>query len=180
MTGIAAVAACAILGSGLCVAEATKPPVRHAHVYLLRGFLNVFSLGMDELAAKIAQRGINASVHNHTAWTMLASEAAANYRAVARGARFRGTLVNMDLRNRSDVGHIFIDKSGALHQRVLGYVMQAVTRNPEPAPSRAPAAPAAARATGPAPGSPGVTQVTAAPKPAADDSSGTPPAQEPK
>jgi pimeloyl-ACP methyl ester carboxylesterase len=239
MTGIAAVAAGAMLGSGLCVAQATNPPVRHAHVYLLRGFLNVFSLGMDELAAKISQRGIIASVHNHTAWTMLASEAAANYRAgqegpiiiighslgadaaiqmagelaqqripvkllvtfdpvsnmtvegdiarvvnlyisdgwgvpVARGPRFHGTLVNMDLRNRSDVGHIFIDKSAALHQRVLGYVMQAVTRNPEPALGRAPAPPAGARATAPAAGSPDVTQVTAAPKPAADNSPGAP------
>ena len=35
------------------------------HVYLLRGLMNIFSLGMDQLAAKIAQRGIAASVHNH-------------------------------------------------------------------------------------------------------------------
>ena len=27
------------------------------HVYLLRGLMNIFSLGMDQLAAKIAQRG---------------------------------------------------------------------------------------------------------------------------
>jgi fermentation-respiration switch protein FrsA (DUF1100 family) len=247
-TGIAIVAACSMLGSGLCLAQATKPPVRHAHAYLLRGFLNVFSLGMDELAGKIAQRGIYASVHNHTAWPMLASEAAANSRAgqegpiiiighslgadaaiqmadelaqqrvpvklvvtfdpvsnmavegdiakvvnlyisdgwgvpVVRGAKFRGTLVNMNLRNRTDVGHIFIDKSAALHQQVLGYVMQAVTRNagPGPAPSRAPAASPAERANAPGSGSPpDATRVTAAPNAEVDQQPATPAAQEAK
>jgi hypothetical protein len=231
------------------VAQSTKPPVRHAHVYLLRGLINVFSLGMDELATKIEQRGIYASVHNHIAWPMLASEAAANYRAgregpiiiighslgadaavkmadeldqervpvklvvtfdpvsnlavggdvakvvnlyisngwgvpVARGPKFRGTLVNVDLRDRPDVGHIFIDKSSALHQQVLGYVMQAVSHNvaPQPGPSRAPAA-APRHATAPAPsGSPPqeVTRVTAAPQPAAEDKPPAPVAQEAK
>ena len=75
----------AALWSGTAVAQTAKPPARHAHVYLLRGLMNVFSLGMDELAAKITQRGIYATVHNHLAWTMLASEAAANYRAGREG-----------------------------------------------------------------------------------------------
>src|SRR5215813_2162867 len=30
----------------------------HAHVYLMRGLLNIFSLGMDQLAAQIARNGI--------------------------------------------------------------------------------------------------------------------------
>src|ERR1700761_6809986 len=34
-------------------------------VYLLRGFLNVFSLGMDDLAAKLQADGISATVMNH-------------------------------------------------------------------------------------------------------------------
>ena len=37
---------------------ATAAPDQGAKVYLLRGFMNVFSLGLDELAAKIEQRGI--------------------------------------------------------------------------------------------------------------------------
>jgi hypothetical protein len=36
-----------------------------AHVYLMRGLMNVFSLGMDQLAVLIARHGIEASVHNH-------------------------------------------------------------------------------------------------------------------
>ncbi len=51
------------------------------HVYLLRGLLNVFSLGMDELADKIKAMGIAASVHNHTEWEELADQIAANYKA---------------------------------------------------------------------------------------------------
>ena len=229
----------AALWSGTAVAQTAKPPARHAHVYLLRGLMNVFSLGMDELAAKITQRGIYATVHNHLAWTMLASEAAANYRGgregpiiiighsfgadaavamadalaqervpvklvvtfdpvssmvvdgdiaklvnlyisdgwgvpVARGARFRGTLVNVDLRHRSDVGHIFIDKSAALHQQVLGYVMQAVTQNvAAPSPSRVSGtAPARQGNGGPSSASPSEsTQATAAPNSAAESKS---------
>src|SRR5580658_6728771 len=36
-----------------------------AIVYLLRGFLNVFSLGMDDLARKLQADGIPATVTNH-------------------------------------------------------------------------------------------------------------------
>ena len=44
------------------------------HVYLLRGLLNIFSLGLDEIAAKLQQRGINATVHNHSVWPALAEK----------------------------------------------------------------------------------------------------------
>jgi hypothetical protein len=39
-----------------------------AHVYLLRGLMNIFSLGMDTLAAKIQRRGIHATVHKYAEW----------------------------------------------------------------------------------------------------------------
>jgi hypothetical protein len=51
------------------------------HVYLLRGLMNIFSLGMDTLAEKIQRHGIYATVHNHTEWETLAEQAAAAYRA---------------------------------------------------------------------------------------------------
>jgi hypothetical protein len=38
------------------------------HIYLLRGGLNIFSLGMDEIAAKLQQVGLHATVHNHLVW----------------------------------------------------------------------------------------------------------------
>lgn len=50
-----------------------------AHVYLMRGVLNIFSLGMDEMAARLQQQGIPASVHNHMLWASVADDAAAEY-----------------------------------------------------------------------------------------------------
>ncbi len=56
-----------------------------AHVYLLRGLLNVFSLGMDDLGSKIHARGISASVHNHSEWQALADSIIAKYKGGWRG-----------------------------------------------------------------------------------------------
>jgi hypothetical protein len=55
------------------------------HVYLLRGLMNIFSLGMDQLAAKIAQRGIAASVHSHAEADAIVAKIAAQYRGGDRG-----------------------------------------------------------------------------------------------
>ena len=65
-------------------AKEHEAPAR-AHVYLLRGLMNIFSLGMDQLAAKIAQHGIAASVHNHAEADAIVAEIAAQYRAGDRG-----------------------------------------------------------------------------------------------
>jgi pimeloyl-ACP methyl ester carboxylesterase len=56
-------------------------PRPHLRVYLLRGFLNVFSLGMDQLAAELRQRGIEAVVANHTLSGVYANEAIRDCRA---------------------------------------------------------------------------------------------------
>ncbi|HML08502.1 MAG TPA: hypothetical protein VK430_10305 [Xanthobacteraceae bacterium] len=56
-----------------------------AHVYLLRGLMNIFSLGMDALAEKIQRHGIYATVHNYAEWQSLADRAAAAYKAGAEG-----------------------------------------------------------------------------------------------
>jgi len=57
-----------------------------SHVYLLRGLLNIFSLGMDDLAQKLEHRGIRSSVHNHSEWESLSDHIAAKYKAGNRGA----------------------------------------------------------------------------------------------
>lgn len=44
-------------------------------VYLMRGLANIFSLGMDTLAEKLQQRGIDAQVYEYGQWPQLASEA---------------------------------------------------------------------------------------------------------
>jgi hypothetical protein len=51
------------------------------HVYLLRGVLNVFSLGLDQIAARLQQQGITVTVANYLSWASLADEAAAEYRS---------------------------------------------------------------------------------------------------
>jgi hypothetical protein len=52
-----------------------------AHVYLLRGVLNIFSLGLDDIAAQLRARGIPVTVANFASWSSLADEAAVAYRS---------------------------------------------------------------------------------------------------
>jgi hypothetical protein len=52
-----------------------------AHVYLLRGVLNIFSLGLDDIAERLRQQGIPTTVSNYIFWSSLADEAAAEYRS---------------------------------------------------------------------------------------------------
>jgi len=56
-----------------------------AHAYLMRGLLNIFSLGMDDLAQKIQNAGVSASVHNHGEWREICDEIAAKYKAGSHG-----------------------------------------------------------------------------------------------
>jgi hypothetical protein len=61
--------------------SAVAAPDRGPKVYLLRGFMNVFSLGLDELSAKIEARGIRSEVYNHTSAARLVDEIAAEYKS---------------------------------------------------------------------------------------------------
>ena len=65
---------------GVRAATPAGPPVS-AHVYLLRGVLNIFSLGLDQIAAKLRAQGIPVTVANFVSWSSLADEAAAEYRS---------------------------------------------------------------------------------------------------
>ena len=55
------------------------PGANGAHVYLLRGLLNVFSLGLDDIAAKLEAQGIPVTITNYLGWASVADEAAADY-----------------------------------------------------------------------------------------------------
>jgi hypothetical protein len=57
----------------------------HPHVYLMRGLLNIFSLGMDQLATEIQSHGIEATVYNHTVADSVVAGIAAKYRAGDHG-----------------------------------------------------------------------------------------------
>lgn len=101
---VAVLATTAVLGFGFCSSAVSQPAVASGkkivsirpesspgprtsatQVYLLRGLLNVFSLGMDSLAAELQSAGISATVANHTLWQGMADEITANYRAGRRG-----------------------------------------------------------------------------------------------
>lgn len=76
-----------VLTAGLMLAFGASPSMAapRAHVYLLRGLMNIFSLGMDTLADELNKRGIYATVDNHADWQSLADSAAANYKAGKEG-----------------------------------------------------------------------------------------------
>ena len=69
------------LSIGISNAQTTTTSQPREHIYLLRGAFNVFSLGMDQIAAKLQQHGIHATVDNYLAWPNLAERAAAEYRS---------------------------------------------------------------------------------------------------
>jgi hypothetical protein len=69
------------VGAGTANATATAAPATGAHVYLLRGVLNIFSLGLDDIAAQLERQGIPVTVANFVSWSSLANEAAAEYRS---------------------------------------------------------------------------------------------------
>lgn len=77
------VAATALLMLAMPMASARvhAAPARpaSAHVYLMRGVLNIFSLGMDEMAARLRRQGIPADVNNYLLWGSVADDAAAEY-----------------------------------------------------------------------------------------------------
>jgi hypothetical protein len=63
-------------------AEHAPPEKLPGHVYLLRGLIgDIYSLGMDDLARKIEQRGVKASVHGVSAVVYLANRIIRDYRA---------------------------------------------------------------------------------------------------
>jgi pimeloyl-ACP methyl ester carboxylesterase len=65
----------------LCTNAEAASGKRPGHVYLLRGILNVFSLGMDQISYKLEAAGVATTVANHTSWRGLADDMAASYRA---------------------------------------------------------------------------------------------------
>lgn len=87
MNSIRRFAVIGVLAASMMVAFGSSPSLAQprAHVYLLRGLMNIFSLGMDTLAAKLQAHGVYATVHNHSEWQGLADQAAASYRAGTEG-----------------------------------------------------------------------------------------------
>jgi hypothetical protein len=175
----------------IVVAQAKRSPAPRntgTHVYLLRGFMDIFSTGMDDLGVKMNRRGIRASVHNHGEYPTIAEGIIDRYRRGLRenvviighslggndafrmaevlggagisvpliisydptasmtvpsnvsrvvnfysstngwgapivpGPGFRGSLNNVDLSRRGEIGHTDIDKSPSLHSQSINFV----------------------------------------------------------
>lgn len=53
---------------------ANVQPTKAASVYLFRGFMGVFSLGMDELQTKLNAKGIKTKLLPHPAWASVVNE----------------------------------------------------------------------------------------------------------
>ena len=71
-----------IVPAGMSASQAAPTaPANGAHVYLLRGVLNVFSLGLDGIAARLEAQGIPVTITNYLGWAAVADEAAADYRS---------------------------------------------------------------------------------------------------
>ncbi|MGJ4943367.1 hypothetical protein ACQR1W_22510 [Bradyrhizobium sp. HKCCYLS1011] len=68
-------------GAARAAPTATAISASTTHVYLLRGVLNIFSLGLDDIAAKLQAQGIPVTIANFVSWSSLADEAAAGYRS---------------------------------------------------------------------------------------------------
>jgi len=81
------IAVVGLLTGAMMLALGSSPGMAQsrAHVYLLRGLMNIFSLGMDTLSDELNRRGVYATVHNHTEWQGLADQAAAKYKAGTEG-----------------------------------------------------------------------------------------------
>lgn len=77
--GVLALGMTLVLGANPGMAES------RAHVYLLRGLMNIFSLGMDTLGAELSKRGVYTTVDNHADWQSLADSAISRYKAGSEG-----------------------------------------------------------------------------------------------
>jgi hypothetical protein len=87
MTGRWRISAIGVLAAAMMFVGGTHPSMAQsrAHVYLLRGLMNIFSLGMDTLATELNRRGVYTTVDNHADWESLADGAAARYKAGTEG-----------------------------------------------------------------------------------------------
>jgi alpha-beta hydrolase superfamily lysophospholipase len=62
------------------IAAAQPAAAARGQVYLLRGGLNIFSTGMDEIAGKLRAKGVDAQSLGHADWQKVVDAAAARYR----------------------------------------------------------------------------------------------------
>lgn len=67
------------------LAQQALMPRRNPEVYMLRGFADVFSEGLDQMGAGLRTRGIDAHVQGHMTWRSVASRIIEDRRQGVRG-----------------------------------------------------------------------------------------------
>ena len=77
------------------LAPAQRRAQAQPHIYLIRGLANVFSRGMDDLAAKLVQRGYVATVHEHGEGSAIAGAILRDQRA--SGGRAQAVIIGHSL-----------------------------------------------------------------------------------
>ncbi|QCI63552.1 hypothetical protein [Phreatobacter stygius] len=84
------------------------------HIYLIRGLANVFSQGMDDLGAKLTQRGYLATVHEYGDWGSIANEILANQRA--SGGRHQAVIIGHSLGANvvADIANFLAQQGGSV------------------------------------------------------------------
>lgn len=61
-----------VLGTAVMGAALTATPATAEEVYMIRGFLNVFSNGMNQMASKLKRSGVRVSAHSNGEWSTIA------------------------------------------------------------------------------------------------------------
>jgi pimeloyl-ACP methyl ester carboxylesterase len=82
---LASVVSVAVSAASAATGHAQSPqspkPRGGTHVYLLRGFMDVFSYGIDDLGEKLRRRGVHATAHSYTEESTLAANAIQEYKS---------------------------------------------------------------------------------------------------
>jgi pimeloyl-ACP methyl ester carboxylesterase len=177
---------------------ANPKPYGYGRIIVLRGLGNVFSRGMDKMAAKMKAYGLPVELDNHSQWHRMADEIIADARAkkpvqpvilighslgadaslvmanwlahngvkvrlvvafdgvadilpitnptvevinyykptagygkkVVAAPNFKGTLVNIDMRDRHDIDHLNIDKMAGVQDEIILKVLDIMKKKP--------------------------------------------------
>lgn len=63
-----------VLGTAIIGSAITVTPAAAEEVYMIRGFLNVFSAGMNQMTTKLKRAGVRASSHSNGEWSKIADD----------------------------------------------------------------------------------------------------------
>ncbi|MBL1404782.1 MAG: hypothetical protein COC00_002270 [Rhizobiales bacterium] len=63
-----------VLGTAIIGSAITVTPAAAEEVYMIRGFLNVFSAGMNQMTSKLKRAGVRATAHSNGEWSKIADD----------------------------------------------------------------------------------------------------------